>query len=382
MLRYIKNTRVNCFSQPITIRRWKKIKKICENEDCRKEYNAGHPKSQRFCGVSCYRDWQIRHKRSNTKICESCGEEFYLKRTGQKFCSQKCGQKRSKKSTKDDVVTFRDLKLSPNETDMEKICKQIEIYQDYARTLSTRQDEISIDIKTDKPINLIFPADIHIGAIGCFLQQFREMINMISKKPRTYVISCGDTVDNFVPTIHGEGQFEVAFPPSVQKAIAEHIFGKLKGQLLAMIQGDHEEFSHATDDFDFTKHLCQRLKCANLGFGGFINLKVGKQKYKIHARHRYRFNSSLNPTHTVKRMLSEEGDFDIGVVAHNHTSDIEFFTKSKVMRVAVRPGSYKRADRYARKIGFSGNIPRIPFVKLWHNERKMAVYPDLSYLDL
>ena len=316
------------------------------------------------------------------KICVECNEHYFAGHSNQKYCSRKCyiNHMRTAKQPK---LKYIDLKQDLTDADMETIWTALITYQEATKKLSTRQDEISIEIPTTEPIYITVLADAHIGAIQTRFQQFRDTIEAIASSPNTFMISCGDTVDNYLPSKHSEGQFEAMCPPEIQKRLLEYMYSKLSGRILALIQGDHDEFSHYADDFDWTKHLCEKFKCANLGFGGFINLKVGQITYKIHARHRYRFSSSLNLTHTVKRMREQVGDFHIGIVAHNHQAAIEYVQgQDGVIRVFIRPGSFKGADRYARRIGFVDCDCRsmMPTIELFPDRRAMNVYGDISYL--
>ena len=146
-----------------------------------------------------------------------------------------------------------------------------------------------------------------------------------------------------------------------------------------MIQGCHDEWSHNADDFDLTKYMAKHLGCANLGFGGLVNLVVGTQEYKIAARHKYRYNSSYNWTHSPKQLVRfEEKTADVAVVAHNHVTAIEHTQEYDKDRVYVRPGSMKGADRWARSIGFKDSGKRMPCVVLWPDKRQMMTFMDLD----
>ena len=315
------------------------------------------------------------------KICEYCSNEFNTDHPNrQKYCNRKC-YLAAVKERSTPKIQYIDLKPGIESANMEEIFDALIAYQDATHGLSQRQDRRNIKIDTKEPIYVACLADIHVGAVGHKAREFRDTIEVLSSMPNTYIISCGDTTDNFLPTQHSEGQFEAICPPEIQKRIIEYMFGKLEGRILALIQGDHDEFSHITDDFDWTKYLCEKFGCPDLGFGGFINLTVGEQTYVIHARHRFRFSSQMNLTHTVKRMREQLGDFDIGVVAHNHQSSIEFVDMVDKTRVFVRPGSFKGADRYARKIGFMDTGRSfMPIIELHPKERVMNIYPDIHYL--
>lgn len=225
-----------------------------------------------------------------------------------------------------------------------------------------------------------FVADNHAGSVGGRYSLLLEKFQLMRRIPRLYVVNGGDTIDNFLPSKHPEGAFEMICPPHVQKLIIEKLFGILRGRWIAMVKGDHENFSWLADDFDFCQYIAERMECANLGFGGFINIKLGTQTYRIGIRHRFRFNSSFNLTHTVKRMREQLGDFDIGVVAHNHRAAVEHMNFPDKDRVFIRPGAFKMADNYAKKLGFLDDSRTcvIPAVKLWANQRKIKAYFDIS----
>lgn len=144
------------------------------------------------------------------------------------------------------------------------------------------------------------------------------------------------------------------------------------------VKNCHEEFSHDADDFDFTKYLASAVGAANMGFGGQVNLYVGEQLYQIALRHKYRYNSSFNYTHTCKRLREREyPNADIVCVAHHHQATIEQMAHSDKDRIYIRPGSMKGPDRYARSLGYTDTGSQIPTVILWPDKRKM-----LSFLNL
>uniref|UniRef100_A0A6M3J9S4 Calcineurin-like phosphoesterase n=1 Tax=viral metagenome TaxID=1070528 RepID=A0A6M3J9S4_9ZZZZ len=280
---------------------------------------------------------------------------------------------------KDAVPVFEDLRLPPSDAQIEEIWKALISYQGKSKGLSTQQETANISIDTDKPVMVCFLADLHIGAVSGKYKELKERIDLIASTPNAFVISAGDTVDNYLPSFHSQGQFDVICPPEIQKRLVEYIFSQLESKLLALVQGCHDEGSHEADDFDWTKYLTDKFGCVNLGFGGFVNLKVGKQLYKIAVRHKYRFNSSTNLTSTVKRMREQLGDFDIGCIAHNHQAAIETAVLGdKIERVFVRPGSFKGADRYARSIGFTDTGAQIPTVILFPNKRQMLPFLNIG----
>ena len=251
-------------------------------------------------------------------------------------------------------------------------------FQEASHQLSNRQDVADIHLDVDHPIAVCFVADTHIGAIDTPLDIVRSRFELLEQYPYIYPAGCGDKVDNYLPTSHAAGMFGALFPPELQKELVENLYKRLIGRWLWIIQGCHDEWSHTADDFDFTKYLSKRLGCPNLGFGGLVNLKVGKQDYQIAVRHKYRFNSSMNLTHAPKQLVRFDAkNADIAVVAHNHVTAIEQVSEKEKDRVYIRPGSMKGQDRWTRSIGFSESGRNMPCVVLWPNKRQMMSFMDL-----
>ena len=275
---------------------------------------------------------------------------------------------------------YLNLKLPPDEKDFDGLWHALETYQEKAHKLSTRQDPIRVEIQDKSPVILAFLADLHIGAVSGRYGQMRSRIDLIADTPHCYMISCGATTDNYLPQWHASGQFEEICPPELQKRLIEYIFSRLgkRRKVLALVQGCHDEASHITDYFDFTKYLGEKLEVANLEFGGLIQLLHGTQHYDVYVRHKYRFGSSFNLTHTVKRMREQLGDFDIGVVAHNHQAAIEQLPMSDKSRIFIRPGSFKGTDRYARQLGFVDTGAQVPSVIIYPDRRKMLPFLNLA----
>jgi len=252
-------------------------------------------------------------------------------------------------------------------------------FQGASKSLSTRYDEVDIEIPTKRPIALCFIADTHIGSIDVPLDYVRSRFELLEEHPYIYVGGCGDMIDNYLPTSHVEGMFGQMFPPELQKELVENLYAKLRGKWLWVIQGCHDDFSHKADDFDLAKHMAKHLNCANLGYGGLINLKVGDQTYKIAIRHKYKYNSSYNPTHSPKQLVRfDYKEADIAVVAHNHITAIEQSAEPDKDRIYIRPGSMKGPDRYARSLGFRDTGKQMPTVILWPDKRKMLAFMDLE----
>ena len=261
----------------------------------------------------------------------------------------------------------------------EQLWEMAYAFQNTSKGMSTRRDIQDVYLDVNYVIGVVFVADGHIGAIDSPLDSFRHRIKLIAQEPRLYVVDCGDKIDNYRPTKYASGMFGELFPPALQKKLMENLYAELKGRWLAWVQGCHDEWSHDTDDFDLTEWMAESLGGVNLGHGGLLKLHVGEQVYEIAVRHKYRFNSSYNLTHAPKQLVRfEEKTADVAVVAHNHVTAVEYVTETDKPRVYIRPGSIKKADRYARSIGFYDTGDDLATVLFWPNKHQMMAFPNLD----
>jgi hypothetical protein len=269
--------------------------------------------------------------------------------------------------------------LNVNEMTFEELWEASYVFQRAAHGLSTRYEDVDVYIDTDEIIGVPFIADLHIGAISTPLDAVRERFFILAENEWLYPIGVGDKIDNYLPTRHPQGMFGTMFPPELQKELIENLYSQVKGRWIALVQGCHDDFSHQVDDFDFTKYMAHRMGCVNLGFGGMINLHVGEQTYKIAVRHKYRYNSSLNPTNACRRLVQlEYPNADIACVAHNHITEILQVDHRDKDRIYIRPGSMKQPDRYGRSLGFISTGSSMPIVLLWPNKRQMQPFQDFN----
>jgi len=244
--------------------------------------------------------------------------------------------------------------------------------------LEQRQTSASIRVLSDSEyIALVLFADLHVGSAYTDYRQLREDIELVAETPSCYALLLGDLMDNFVIR-EMDGKWDDILSPRLQRELCRFVVEKLRPKLLAVLAGDHETFSDWVADYDFIEEIVRGLEGVYMGFGGLLRLQVGEVEYRVAIAHRYRFNSSFNLTHTVKRMLEREWDADIGVVAHGHVADIEEAVMRGQYRILVRTGTYKLYDSYlARKGYWEVKEVRVPVILLNSREKEMIPFLDL-----
>jgi len=244
----------------------------------------------------------------------------------------------------------------------------------------TEQCEATVEINIDDWFAMCFPSDLHLGNIQTDYDAILRDRELILSHPNIFVSIVGDLVDNYIGSAPSGGDMEALLPPQMQRDMAVDYITGLSPRLLGVVRGCHEHWSWKIDDFDIIKYLAKQGDTVNLGDGGTLFLKTKDVEYKVMMRHKYRYNSGDNACATVKKMFEKEGQFDVGVIAHHHDSHIEMGKKQgmdgDLERVFVRCGSYKLADRYGKKLGYTGE-KGMPIVVFNAKEREIYGFEDI-----
>ena len=221
---------------------------------------------------------------------------------------------------------------------------------------------------------VVFLADIHVGSESSELRLIKYHMKEIAKRKNVAMVLCGDYTDNFITF----AQNQQLIPPADQQKLFEYIINTIKDKVVGLCRGNHDERDKNTVGKDLVEQTCKLAKIPYLGAEGWITIKVGEQEYKIYASHKGKYNSSLNQTHTVKKAFETRGEFDIGVVSHNHNGAIEQGTKWGKHRIYIRPGTYKIYDRWAINMGFGESEVCVPAVLLFGDRRQMIPFYNIE----
>ena len=200
--------------------------------------------------------------------------------------------------------------------------------------------------------------DLHIGADTTVHKEIAKIVKFGHDHPNVKFVLVGDYIDNFGKYSVGGGQHEQAISITKQKELAEWIAKYLKGKILAIIQGCHEEFSYRADGFDFGKYLANKADARYFGKKGILELEVGENSYKIYIDHNSRWWSNDNICHGLKQTCRKFHDFDLGIGAHRHVPNAENTLIRGKMVKTCKVSSYKKPDRFIDKI----KIPEAPIL--------------------
>lgn len=273
----------------------------------------------------------------------------------QKYIAKECGVSypiflREKQRLKLDPKA---IELTPRMEHLEKVDYTEEEFEKHMMELDDQCKPRSyeeFEYEFDESIILAFLSDLHIGSSSTKYIRFWEYCKKIKYTANTKVFLLADLIENFGKFFRGSGIHDQLMPPPQQKNDAEWLVKYLgEDKILGIIQGSHEEFSHENDSFDFSKYLANKINVPYLGFGSLVKFKIGVNEYKVYLSHEDMYYSKFNLCHGLKRICREEKDYDLGVSAHNHTGDIEYFEVEGEPKRAMKLSGYKNPDRFLDK---------------------------------
>lgn len=247
--------------------------------------------------------------------------------------------------------------------------------RDLQRHANERFAAASID--DPLPIGISIISDQHIRQTGpTNMVRMREDAELICRTPGLYGLLGGDGVDNHIK--HRAAMVGGGTKVSDEwRLYDEYLKMFATGEtpkLLAMISGNHDDWTRDEAGIDMVSQLARLNRVHYAPDEILLTVAVPGQEYRIKVRHQYRYNSSLNLTHTVKRMWEQgQDEFDVGVVGHHHEAAIEPFIKHGRRIWAARPGSYQLTSSFSRRYGYNHSIPTCPTFLLFPGPRHQVM---------
>lgn len=229
----------------------------------------------------------------------------------------------------------------------------------------------------DEPIALVAMSDQHIApGTNIDFKRMREDAELIRDTPGFYAILGGDLVDNHLH--HKSAMIAARSTPEDQWKLGEWYLSIFAEKILVVISGNHDDWTKQHAGVDVLSRIAKNKQICQCPHEARIDITVGGQLYKIALRHQYRFGSSFNQSHTIKRFY-EMGDdtFDIGIIGHHHEHCLEQFVRHRLKRWACRPGSYQVSTSYSSQYGFSDAQATCPTFILSPGERRIIGFGDL-----
>ena len=242
-----------------------------------------------------------------------------------------------------------------------------------------QRHDARVTFQARRPIGLAFVSDQHIseGTPSDMDRMERDAL-LIRDTPGLYAVLGGDGVDNHIK--HRTAIIASGSKPGNEWRLYDHYLGFFGHKLAAMISGNHDDWTKDFTDVDIVGMIAKKRRIFYAPDYVLLTVEVGGAAYVVKVRHQYRFSSSLNETHSVKRMWSEDDDdFDIGVVCHKHKAALEPFDRHGQVRWALRPGSYQYISGFSRRYGYGHSLPTCPTMILFPDRREMHGFRDVRW---
>lgn len=270
------------------------------------------------------------------------------------------------------AVDFED-KREYDEEDVENALAAVVNLQDKMSRLDNKQTRTAIRLNEELPVGIAFWGDWHVGGFGTDYKQLDQDVNKIRDTDGLYSVGTGDYKDNYVLGSPPGGKFEQIMQPGMQDIAVGRHMEQVAGKMLALIRGCHDDWDKKSGDRDFVEHLCHITNSVNLWHGGELTIKLGDQEYLIRARHKYKYQSSLNLENAMRRINEIQGPCDIAVEGHWHEGYVMHRHLMGLDRIMLRAGSYKVWDEYGQKLaGYEGK-PMVPVVIIRPDFRSIQV---------
>ena len=283
--------------------------------------------------------------------------------------------RRAKKQAK---RTYADRKEPPSKEDLERFYQAIKNAQTALDRLQTRQTEVTVRIDEDRPFAVAWWGDWHIGAAGVDYETFDRHRAIIAEEDGLYWIGAGDYKENALTDGHKGSGYQQLFQPGMQDELLLHWMDELGPSCLALVEGNHDAWDQREVDKSLVEAMAARAGAAYLWYGGVIWIEVGSQRYRWVARHKYKYESSLNTTNAQRNLNIQAGGADVVSLAHKHFVDFHAKQTGGRKTIYIRCGTYKVLDDYGQAIGdFKGEIG-VPMVVFWPDQHKVLGFDQLE----
>jgi len=270
-------------------------------------------------------------------------------------------------STKGKIV-YED-KREYTDDDLDRFISTMKQLQKDYQAVNTKQTKATVTIDDDKPVGIALWGDWHEGGIGVDYDRLDADTEKIINTDGMYWIGLGDYKDNFITGTHPGAQFEQIIQPGMQDLLVKRRMERCAEGCLALVRGCHDDWDKKSGDKDFIQSMCEVTNAVNLWHGGDLYIKFGASEYHFKCRHKYKFESSINPENAMRRIMEMQGPCDVAASAHLHNP---YYMDRHLMgeyRVLCRTGSYKTWDEFSQKIGGYKGKANIPVIILFPDRK-------------
>ena len=237
--------------------------------------------------------------------------------------------------------------------------------------------KFKVTLPEDQPVGICFVSDQHIAGGNLIdMRQMRIDAEFIATTPGIYAVLGGDGIDGHIK--HRSAMIAARSTPDDQLKLFDHYLQIIAEKIVVAISGNHDHWMAQFTSVDMIKWLAERNRIKYSAHNAYVEVVLGRITYRIVVAHQYRFNSTMNPTHSPKQMMNfGDHDADIGCVCHHHEHAQESFWRRGLVRWVCRPGAYQIKSDYSAQYGFPVTKPTCPTAVIFPGERKIVGFDDV-----
>ena len=247
------------------------------------------------------------------------------------------------------------------------------------RAASYNQSTASLEFPNRERVDFICLGDLHFFSSGTDHEEIVALTERILAEPNLYIVLLGDIIEN---AINLRGVAEVQsnlMPTGYQLAIYEDWLREIKDRVLFATHDNHaSERFEKNAGCDFFGWITSRMVAFFDGIA-HVDIKLGKQVYKLMATHKTRGRSMLNPTHGQQRYgRFDAQDREILLAADSHVPGISKYRDGDTTKLAVNVGTLNVKSAYARRYFSVYSSPVFPVVSLYRERHDASAFWTLD----
>jgi len=210
------------------------------------------------------------------------------------------------------------------------------------------------------PVGIAFAADLHFGGKGVNYPLAFAEAKMIAQTPGLFLFTVGDMVDDFIIGNLIRERLNARLSIRDEWALVRRYLRLASGKLIGACAGNHDNWITALTGLDYFKSELAQVNQSCLYDKDDLRteVRIGLETWNLRVRHSWRGSSIYNSTHGIERAQKWDQDFTIGVGAHDHVNGAcRSFNAGGEQGLAVKAGTYKVDDSFARRRGFPKSGP-------------------------
>ena len=230
------------------------------------------------------------------------------------------------------------------------------------------------------PFALAMLSDLHIGDAGTDYVSLRRDAEIIRDTPGLFAEYHGDGINNWITGKLAHLERDEVLPFDDEMQLFCDWLGMLKGKLVLVVSGNHENWTRWLSGIDLVKNVLGQAKCLYDRNEVLFDLRHGANSWTVKVRHAWKYSSVFNDTHGIEVGWERGGvKFDIGIGGHVHRATVcrPFYRQGQKL-YAVLVGTYKVEDPFGRQIGVARPNGRGCGAMLFYPDGRSAFFEDLE----